>query len=365
MKKIGILTFHNVMNYGAMLQAYALQSKLEDLGEDAEIIDYRNKNIENRYKIINPTNIVTVMKSIIKFFMNPKIYTRNKSFHDFRNKYMKLSQKYTNEEYIKKEYTHYDFYITGSDQVWNGTITKGLSDIYTLNFPTSAKKISYAASVGSADLINQRQSEYKSKISGIDFISVREEDAKKELEKIIDKPIEVVLDPTLLINKEEWNNKLKELKKENEKYILAYVVSPDEEYVKIVNDLSEQTGLRVIHFGFKNPGYAKVLKTAYTEGPLEFVNYIKNAEYVVATSFHATAFSVIFNKKFFIVPHRKTGARVINLLDKLEIKGRTFKTLNEFKSIDYNFDINWDSVNQKLEKERKKSINWLKNVINS
>ena len=86
-------------------------------------------------------------------------------------------------------------------------------------------------------------------------------------------------------------------------------------------------------YRYKNPGYKNVLKSAYTEGPLEFVNYIKNAEYVVATSFHATVFSIIFNKKFFIVPHKKTGARVTNLLDKLEIKNRTFNSLEEFKNI--------------------------------
>ena len=171
------------------------------------------------------------------------------------------------------------------------------------------------------------------------------------------------MDPTLLISREEWEDDIEKIEKNGCKYIVAYVVEPDVEYIKIVNDLSEKTGLKVIHFGLKNPGYKNVLKSAYTEGPLEFVNYIKNAEYVVATSFHATVFSILFNKKFFIVPHRKTGARVTNLLDKLGIEGRTFSNYEEFKNIDYDFETDWNKVESKLEMERKKSLDWLINAI--
>ena len=172
------------------------------------------------------------------------------------------------------------------------------------------------------------------------------------------------MDPTLLLTKKQWENEIKTLTGNKEKYILAYVVEKDEQYIKIVNNLSEKTGLKIIHFGKTNPGYKNVLKSAYTEGPLEFINYIKNAEYVVATSFHATVFSVIFHKKFFIIPHKKTGSRVTNLLDKLGIENRTFNTLEEFKNIDYNFGMNWDNVEERLGKERKKSLDWLEKSIN-
>ena len=366
MKKIGILTFHSVPNYGAMLQAYALQEKLRNTGYESYIINYKNSKIENRYKIVDITNIETLIKSFIKLMLYPNKIKRNRVFYDFMKKNMKLSKRYSNEESLKKDYPEYDIYITGSDQVWNSDITHGLSDIYTLNFGgNEIQRISYAASIGKAEINDEEKEVFVEKLKILDKISVREKNGQQILKNILNKEIETVLDPTMLFEKEEWQGKVKNIEKTNEKYIVAYVVSPDEQYIKIVNDLSEKTGLKVIHFGMKNPGYKNVLKSAYTEGPLEFVNYIKNAEYVVATSFHATVFSIIFNKKFFIIPHKKTGARVTNLLEKLEIKNRTFSSLEEFKNIDYNFETDWEKVNKNLEIEREKSLQWLENAINS
>lgn len=370
MKKIGILTFHRAYNYGASLQCYALEDVLKNkLSQNVEIIDYIDENVMSGYKYFskNKLNLKNIMKGIIKyilFFRKDKI--RYANFDKFFTKEYNLSNRsFNNKMDLISHKVDYDILITGSDQVWNPKIVGELSDIYTLNFgDKNIVRISYAASVGDATQIERQKDIFKEKLSNLDYISVREEDAKNKLDIIIDKPIEVVLDPTLLLKKEEWNSLLSTDNTVKEKFILAYVVEADEEYIKIVNDLSEKTGLKVIHFGKRNPGYKSVLKSAYTEGPLEFVNYIKNAEYVVATSFHATVFSVIFNKKFFIVPHRKTGARVTNLLDKLGIEGRTFSSYNEFKDIDYNFETNWKDVNKKLDIEREKSINWLLNAIN-
>lgn len=366
MKKTGIITFHSAHNYGAMLQVYALQSKIEN----SEIINFRNKDIDNDYKIFkvhSGKNILKIAKSVISSVC---YYKKNKErynkFNNFFNNNLKLSAEYRNEKELKENPPQYDVYITGSDQVWNYTITKGLKDSYTLNFgDKKIKRISYAASLGKASIPNELVDEYKNKISKIDYISVREQAGKNALKEAgIEKNIEVVLDPTLLLTKEEWDEEIGN--KENqvgEKYILAYVVEDNEEYYKIVNDLSRKTGLKVVHFGKRDNKYQNVLKSAYTEGPLEFVNLIRNAEYVVATSFHATVFSVIYNKKFFIVPHLTTGSRVTNLLDKLEIKGRTFKTLDEFKGIDYDFETDYESVEKILKQEREKSIQFLKGAI--
>lgn len=368
MKKIGIVTFHKAHNYGAMLQAFALCNTLKK-ENNVEIIDYYNSRIYNVYKIIRPFNsnfVESVKTLILDIIYLSKKNKRYKNFDKFINNKCNLSKTFNSIADIDKEADIYDILITGSDQVWSKNIVGELSDVYTLNFGSRSKKtnkISYAASVGDAKMIADNTEEYNNKLSNISYISVREEDAKEQLEKIIDKSVDVVLDPTLLLTKKDWNNEIVNIEKEEQQYICAYVVKPDEEYVKIVNDLSEKTGLKVIHFGLRNPGYKNVLKSAYTEGPLEFVNYIKNAEYVVATSFHATVFSIIFNKKFFIVPHRKTGARVTNLLDKLGITGRTFSTLQEFESIDYNFETDWNSVEKRLEEERQKSLAWLNNAI--
>lgn len=367
MKKIGTVTFHNAHNYGAMLQAYALQEILSKENK-VSIINYRNNLIDNQYKLFRPfsKDIIKSAKNfvgdLIKYSTNKKRFDK---FNSFMTDNLNLSKEYKNKEDLFSENLDYDVMITGSDQVWNPGIVGELSDVYTLNFgKDNIKKVSYAASVGNAKLIENNKEEFKAKISKIDNISVREKDAQNELTKVIEKTVEVVLDPTLLLTQEEWNEKIKNCKEEKEKYILAYVVEKDEEYIKILNELSEKTGLKVIHFSKRNVGYNNVLRNAYTDGPFEFVNLIKNAEYVIATSFHATVFSVIFNKKFFIIPHKTTGARVTNLLNLLKIENRTCRTLEEFKKIDYNFKTDWKKVNKLLEYERNKSLDWLNKAIN-
>ncbi len=367
-KKIDIITFQCAYNYGAILQAFALQKKLMELGNEVKIINYRNPFLEKGYRVINlnTKNIKALMKSILSniYFFKTK-YKRYKNFKNFINKNFNLTMEYKGEEELKKDPPKADIYVTGSDQVWNSQITKGLQDSYTLNFgEEDVKRISYAASIGNSTIDSKEKKDYKDKISKLDYISVREEEGKKILEEFIEKPIEVVLDPTLLLTKEDWDSEIKGMKTEKEKYILAYVVDPDDEYIKIVNYLSEKTGLKVIHFSRKNKGIDNILRNAHTEGPLGFINLIKNAEYVVATSFHATVFSIIFNKKFFVIPHKITGSRVYNLLNKLEIENRAVKDLEEFKKIDYNKEINYEKTKKLLETERKKSLDWIEKAIN-
>lgn len=372
MTKILITTFHNAHNYGAVLQAFALCKKIKKLNKDndVKIINYKNDNILRGYRLFTP-----IRKNIIKWIpmilSDIKNYHRNKmryiEFDNFINKKLTLTRVYYTAEELKDNPPEADVYITGSDQVWNPIIVGNLSDIYTLNFGNkSVRRISYAASVGETNLILKYSDEFQEKLKNLNFISVREESAKKELEKITNTHIETVLDPTLLLTVEEWDNELKKTTvKIDCKYILAYVVEPDNEYIKIVNELSRKTGLQVIHFGKNNPGYNNVLKSVYTEGPLNFINYIKNAEYVIATSFHATVFSVLYQKKFFIIPNKKTGERVTNLLEKLKIKNRVYYSLENFKKIDYTFITNWNDVEKQLIKERNKSINWLNNALKS
>ena len=365
MKKIKIITFHSAHNYGAILQVYALQRVLSE-ENNVEVINYRNNNIDNTYKLINPETLKTIIKSITKNILYfRRNITRYNKFENIIKEKLNLTKKYNSEEEIKKDFPKADIYITGSDQVWNTSITKGLQDSYTLNFgDDSTRRISYAASIGKSKLTDAEKEVFKEKISKLDYISVREEDAKKILTPVINKPIEVVLDPTLLISKEEWQNEIKNIKKEKEEYILAYTVGADDEYYKIINELSKKTNLRVIHFETRNKKIKNVLRNAYTSDPFEFINLIKNAKYVVCTSFHATVFSIIFNKKFFVIPHKITGSRVYNLLNKLEIENRAVKNLEEFKKIDYDEEINYEKTKILLEKERNKSLDWIKKAIN-
>lgn len=369
-KNIIIVTFNKAHNFGAMLQEYALQEIVSKILSDVKVLNYQDKNIAKQYKLlkIETKNIKVLIKSlassIIFFCVNLK---RCKAFEKFEKDNIKLTKKYKDSD-LKKIEDNADIYITGSDQVWNADITKGVSDVYSLNFgPKNIKRISYAASIGNNKIEENYERIYKEKLSKIDRISVREETGKKALSKILDnKEIDVVLDPTLLLTQEEWKKKTESVISEKEKYILAYdLVEENVDYRKIVEKLSEETGLKIVHFEKRNKFRKNVLKSAYSEGPMEFVNLIKNAEYTVVTSFHGTVFSILFNKKTWVIPPKKTGSRVVDLLNKVKMTDRIVFSLEEFNKKNYDEEIDYESVNKKLEEERKKSINWLEKAINS
>ena len=365
MRKVGIITFHCAHNYGALLQVYALQEMIKNLGYKSRIIDYRNKNILNAYKLIKYSK--KPIKCIKLLYDSFKYYSYNKKRYDkFEysiNKNLKLSDTYKSINELKNNPPQFDCYITGSDQVWNPDITKGLSDAYTLNFGSDKiNRVSYAASIGKSSL---GQEDYKTKLSKLNYISVREKTAKDLLEPVLNRKIEVVLDPTLLISGKEWEKEFDLSNNVNEKYILTYYVEENEEYVKIVNELSRKTNLKVINFEKRDRhNYVNFMKSAYTEGPEEFVRLIKNAEYVVTTSFHATVFSILFHKRFFVVPHKTTGSRVTDLIDKLHIKNRIYYTIDEFKAYtNYKEEVDYTESDKILLEEREKSINFLEEAI--
>ena len=366
MKKIGIVTFHRAHNYGATLQAYALEKILEEKEYEAKFINYINYEIDKQYKIlkIDKRNILSIFKSIISsiiyFYKNKK---RFNNFNNFIKKNLKIIGKYNSVNELKNNPPELDCYITGSDQVWNPDITKGLSDAYTLNFGSDKiNRVSYAASIGKSSL---GQEDYKTKLSRLNYISVREKTAKDLLEPVLNRKIEVVLDSILLISGKEWEKEFDLSNNVNEKYILTYYVEENEEYVKIVNELSRKTNLKVINFEKRDRhNYVNFMKSAYTEGPEEFVRLIKNAEYVVTTSFHATVFSILFHKRFFVVPHKTTGSRVTDLIDKLHIKNRIYYTIDEFKDYkNYKEEVDYTESDKILLEEREKSINFLKKAI--
>ena len=364
-KKIGIVTFHNAHNYGAVLQVFALQNVLKE-ENDVEVINYRNREVEAIYKIfrINKKNIFTICKSLFgDFIYYRKDKKRYKSFNEFINNNLNLSKEYKNEKQLLDNPPKLDIYITGSDQVWNYSIAKNVN-IYTLNFGgEDVKRISYAASIGEETFYSDYLEQYKNNISKLDAISVREKSAQTYIQKLINKEVALTLDPTLLIKKEEWDKYIIDKKEKNEKYIFAYIVEDNEECFKILNYLSGITGYKVIYAGRRNKNIKNILENAYSRGPLDFISLIKNAEYVIATSFHATVFSILYHKKFWIIPHIKTGGRVTSLLETLEIRNRAVDSLDEFKTKKYDEKIDYEKVDIILEKERQKSKKWLKNAI--
>lgn len=360
-KNIGIFTFHRAHNYGALLQAYALQELLSEK-YNPFFVDYYNLKIYGGYKIIRPLG-KNFLKWPVRLFNDIKQITIRKERYDVFEKF--ISDNLKIKKYDSNCLNDCDILITGSDQVWNPLITGSLLNEYTLYFPNNtSKKIAYAASCGSDENITKYANDFKLKLSKIDEISIREDSCKNKLSEIIpDKKIQTVLDPTLLLNMRQWEEKIVDLNlQKTNKYIFAYVVAPNDEYMKIVNELSKKTGFEVMTTSTSKMYDNQVISDKFYN-PLEFIKLIKNSEYVVTTSFHATVFSIIFNKKFWVVPHKTTGSRVTDLLKKLNISNRAVNSLEEFKKLNFDEDIDYENVNKILEKEREKSINWLIDAI--
>lgn len=365
MKKVrtATITFHKAVNYGAILQTYALQRSILKLGIDNDVIDYDCKLISNEYKLINTKSIKSFIKSLIVF----KIYYYKKNkFKSFIKKYIILTNPVTKDILKSEEFNNkYNFFITGSDQVWNYEITN-LDDVYFLNFVKDESKIkSYAASFGISCIPENLRLKYKNYLKRFSSILVRERTGAKLIENLIDKKVNVVLDPVLLLNEKEWNKIIFKTKFDNikDKYILVYMGTP---YIKLfAENLSIKYNIPI--FNISDLIFKREKKIGNTEsklGPEEFISAIKNAKFVITGSFHAVVFSIIYNKDFFINNKDKTkesrSSRQKDLLDLLEIKDR--EIFNHDDDTDF-VPIDWNNVNKKLEIERNKSINELKKML--
>lgn len=365
-KKIRIVTFQNAYNYGAVLQCYALQNTLENMGNnDVKVLNYRNINVENLYRIFyKPSGSLLPLRYMKSFFKGilylPQTMPRNKTFSKFIAENINLTEDMTKEEIMKFDFNEDYTFVAGSDQIWNTNITHGSDDIYTLNFGKNMKRISYAASIGNKEVEEQHKEYFKKCLSNFDNISIREETGKNALKDITEKTVEVVLDPTLLLDAKAWTSAVKKEKTNDEKYIFVYMAN--QECVDIANDLKNKTGYKIIYIDKKNL-FGKGSINDVNADPFDFVNYIKNAEYVITTSFHATVFSIIFNKNFWVVPPKKVGSRITDILNKLELTERSVNDIDELNKLGYDKKVNYKVANEKLEEERKKSIDWLKNAI--
>ena len=231
------------------------------------------------------------------------------------------------------------------------------------------KMLSYGSSVGVKEIPNELQIKYKKYLGRLENISVREVMSAEALD-FLNKPIEVVLDPTMILTENQWNKFIKDaeidpsLKKK--KYILCYFVGDRHSYWKYVEKIKQKTEYDVVviplNYNLGNKSYLKYYKTS----PKEFIWLIKNAEIVCTDSFHATVFSIIFQREFYTVKRfldtsgASQNGRIVNLLDRFDLSNRLIDDETIFKRINI---TNYNEVSQKLKQEREDSIQWLMNAL--
>ena len=349
---IGLLSFHRAKNYGAVLQAYALQKSIEKEGKDCEYINIRFNSPQG--------NQQENRKTFLQKFKNIKrkllLIYRSKKFCAFCEKYLKVSQEsYLGDSNIC-DMDKYDSYIVGSDQVWNLRLTKETKS-FLLHFVSDNKrKNSYASSFGVDSLPEKYERIIEKYLPRFENISVREQQGAELIKKITGIDAVVCLDPTLLLTKQEWTSIEKKSIYKN--YVFICAMDDTDTLIERAREIAKKNKLRILAVGLKK-NY-KGVKNIYAASPEQWLGLINNAHTVVTNSFHGTAFSINLNKEFFVeyLPEGWTvNSRLENIVKLFGIEDRVIGN-----SAEYSKEIEFTAINEKLISERKKSLKYLRRI---
>lgn len=351
MKKVIVSTYCEWTSIGSILQAFALKKTIEMLGANETII--KKESMKDKKPINYDTSV-----SIKSLFKNIQTFKNKKNINEAYKKNMKFIEKNLNVisfdvyENLKSNPPIGDIYIAGSDQIWHPNINR--LDFLLDYVPKGKKRISYAASMGIEDLDIEKQDIFKNNLSKFDKISVREKGMIDILSPLLNEKILFHVDPTFLLEKQEWKKIEKPVKIKN-KYILLYVIYWDRSLNNKLKKLHKESGYDIVcvYTGTSNI-YANMF--IHDASPDEFLWLIDNAEAIITSSFHGAVFSIIFNKRFCPIINPNSRSRISNLLDLFNLPARPLEKL-------FDNDINYDDVNSKIGIEKERSISYLRGEL--
>lgn len=374
MKRIGIITFHASHNCGSIMQSFALQTVIKNNWNcNVEIINFSSQGQREAYSTkIKVKNIKQLIKKIILFPIRKQINYIFNSYEEYiKNNLILSEKKYLKTDDLNDIEKKYDLFICGSDQIWN-IMCPDYEDAYFLPSVTKKDKISYAASFGAMRIekYSNNPSRYKDMLDTFTALSTREFNGKKWLEELTGREVKLVLDPTLLLNKESYSSIEDNSEEIEGDYIFYYSPKYDKHADKIVKNVSKKYNLPVIMWNAKEwvlrGMFFKGFKTPYNQNPGIYLNLIKNAKIVFTTSFHGAIFSTQYRKKFWVI---KVGGmkaeddRVYTLLKQLGLLDR-FLNPDEVDYENIFSDVNYDVYNKNIKKLREKSMEFLNKYVN-
>ena len=375
------MTILNVNNYGAELQCCALYRKLQQLGYDAEVINYlfgihpehvfdgEKRTVPIPLKQLIKVKLLPVVQNMFCMFHQKNKRLRNKRFDEFHAKYNHLtSTVYPSVKSLYEAKFNYDVLCIGSDQVWNYMKGYSLEPFFACFDKNNTKKITYASSIGLSSLSVEAEQVFKKELASFAYISVREQQASEILEKLLNRKIDVVLDPTLILNKQEWIEVAKYDMCPKEKYLLVYIVTikPCDYVLTLARHIAKQRNLKIVRIcrdAYPEHSGSDV-EEILTAGPSDFVGLFSKAEFVVTNSFHGTVFSINFSKPFYSVikSHHSTNSRLTSILKKLGLEDRIVPVGSQLPMIS---DIDFSDPSAKLEAERKLSIEYINKALSN
>ena len=355
--KVATLTFQNTTNFGASLQCYALHRSLQLLGVETEVIQYDGPYLNKPYKLA-----ALKEKGLIRYILG-NIWTllrlpRSRKFKAF-DKNIKFTR-VVNEKTIDELESEFDLFITGSDQVWNGSLSAYDSNYFLSFVKDPEKKASYAASFGFLHVPEVRRDWYVTNLKNFRYYNVRETSGQKIVKELTGRDANLTIDPTLLLLSDEWMKVMANLRN-NGPYILTYQITPCRKMTEVLKKLKKETGYKVVAIPFVMDFFLDY-KSKPTVGPSEFLGLFNNAAYIVTDSFHGTAFSLIFNKNFWTLSSRRES-RITSVLKIVGLDNRIIYFDEDIKNHDIQDEIDYAEANFKMEEYREKAIRSLKEMI--
>lgn len=366
--RVGILTFHNPPNYGAVLQVLGLEKKLQELGHAVTIIDFDSSDFNKPSQL----SMSFKVKSLIKKCINPlrNRHGDNRAFmtqkrekiQQFRADWLLLSNKITFDQ-LPTVVDSFDAFVVGSDQVWNANWWGVPCPAYFLEFckDKNVRKISYAPCFGEVSQPTPFLAKLDELIRNFDYVSVRSAFCRKIVEKYTHQRVPEVVDPTLLCSFGE----VMSAEKPYNDYILLYSLSSKlaNDFRQIAGYLKEKTGCAVVSISPMNI-YAFADKYAVGVGPSEFLSLVKNAEFILTDSYHGVIFSMKFSKPFIAVSRNARSVRIADLLnrygilDRLVGKAKKAVTKQLLRS-----EIDYDDIHRRMDADIEKSVEFLKGAL--
>lgn len=374
-KTIGLITLHTTPNYGSCLQTYATQKTFSCLGWDTVVIDYYRKNNlpENAVeKAFNGRRLqkyqllfrkAPFIKKILALPMGVLVKRQRRPFDDFRSRYLNLSKlRYSSPEALSECPPEADVYCTGSDQVWNSIWNCGFEEPYYLTFaPEDKKKIAYSASIGREEVDEWEKPLMKTCLEKYAAISMRETSGVHVLNDLGLSDVELVLDPTLMLDIDDWKEIATYKQVPSGDYILVYQLNKSQDLVSYVSALSNKYSLPIVKISYGVYDVQKNANTVIAPSVTDFVGFFMNASYVVTDSFHATAFALNFEKPFVSISPERFSTRITNILQLTETEDRLVKNFDDLDLLKK--PIDFSKVKDRLNNKRCESLRFLTRAL--
>ena len=367
--KVALMSFHNAANYGASMQAYALQRFLSDKGYDCEYINYVNATRRHMYSMtflimdsLRKRKIGTAVKYAVG---SPFLNLRKMRFDSFYSEYLKQTKKvYRSSQEASELNEKYDFFIIGSDQVW-ALENNGGDMAFLLDFVVDdRKKVSYSSSFGLAKIDDDYKEKYAKCLSRFHSLAVRETIGQTIIKELTGRDAELVVDPVFLLSKKQWEEIMPPRKK-NERYVFSYTNTDRQISDFLSTGYSLGDRKHYLLSSYTRPGdfIDKKVRIKYCMPPQEFLRVIYDADLVVTASFHCMALSILFNKPFivFLMGDKGKDERLVNLLAQLGLKNRIWSP--SMTTSDIESSIDYEQINKKIENMRMSSVKYLMSAI--